>query len=83
MWRLHFGEGQTPRSEQKAVANSKNLGESLFFNISSVIDDSSDYVWSFFLKEKFNLMDVMLSFITNLKNKYNLQLQYLCYENMG
>ena len=58
---------------KKAVAWLKVLEEMLFFDISShstfcgkkhcllVMDDSSDYVWSFFLKEKSNLEDIMLS----------------------
>ena len=59
------------------------LKERLFFNISSpftptfggkchwlkVIDDCSDYTWSF-LKEKFNLAMLMLGLVKNLKIKF-------------
>ena len=48
-----------------------------------VIDDSSNYSWSFFLKEKYNLGDIMIGLIKNLKNKYNIQIQYLCCNNAG
>ena len=47
------------------------------------MDDSSDYIWSFFLKVKFNLADNMIDFIKNLKNKSNLKVQYLCCDNAG
>ena len=36
-----------------------------------------------FFKEKLNLVDVMLGLIRNLKNKYNLQVQYLHCDNAG
>ena len=76
------------------VSWSKILGERLFFNISFpsnptfgskkhwllAIDDSSDYAMSFFLKKKSNLVGVMLGLIEHLKNKYNLQVQYLHYD---
>ena len=79
------------------VAQSKIFGERLFFNISFsstptfggkkhwlfVIDDSSNYIWSFFLKEKLDLAGVMLGLIKLLKNKYNLEVQYLFCDNAG
>ena len=69
----------------------------LFFHISSpstptfggkkhlllVVDDSSNFVWSFFLKEKSDQVDIMIGLIKNFKNKYNLQIQYLCCDNAG
>ena len=45
------------------------------------MEDSNNYVWSFFLKEKTDLDGVMLDFIKNLKNKYNMQAQYLYHDN--
>ena len=45
------------------------------------MEDNSNYAWSFFLKEKSNLAGVMLGLIKNLKNKYNIQVQYLCCNN--
>ena len=77
------------------VAQSKMLGERLFFNINSsstaifrgkkhwlvVMDDSRVCIWSFFLKEKSNLVDIMIGSIANLKNKYNMQVQYLFCNN--
>ena len=73
------------------------MGERLFFNISSlstptfgskkhwlhVIDDSSNYVWSFFLKEKSDIADIMFGLIKNLKNKYIMQVQCLHCDNAG
>ena len=48
-----------------------------------VIGNSNDFIWSFVLKEKSNLVDIMIGLIKNLKNKYNLQLQYLNCNNAG
>ena len=82
---------------KEAIPCSKIFGERLFFDISSpytptfgskqhwllVIDDSSDFIWSFFLKDKSNLMDIMVGLVTNPKNKYDLQVQHLCCNNAG
>ena len=90
-------KGQTARSEQKGCCLVKNFGRKAFFYISSpttptvgtkknwllVIDDSTSYVQSFFLKETSNLADIIVGLIKNLKNEYNLQVQYLCCNNTG
>ena len=69
----------------------------LFFDVSSplipsfrgrkhwlqVLDDSTHYVWKYFLKEKFDLKNVIMSLIKKLKTKYNIQVQYLHCDNMG
>ena len=81
----------------KAVACSKILGERLFFDISSpstltfggkkhwpiVMEDSNDYAWSCFLKEKSDLAAVMSGLTKKLKNKYVMQVQYLHCDNAG
>ena len=65
----------------EAVPQLQILGKRLFFNISSlstptfrkkhhwllVIDDCSNYSWSFFLKEKSDLAETMLGSVINLK----------------
>ena len=75
----------------------QNFWEKGFFTISSpssptfggknhwvlAVDDSNNFIWSFFLKEKSDLVDIMSDFINNLKNKYNLHVQYLCCDNAG
>ena len=48
-----------------------------------VIDNSSYFILSFFLKEKSNLVDIMIGLIKILKNKFNLQVKYLCCNNVG
>ena len=82
---------------KKAVTHSIILGEMLFFNISFpsthnfrgkkhcllVMKDSSNFSWSFFLEGKLDLACVMLGLVKNLKNKCNMQVQYLCCGNMG
>ena len=76
-------------ASKKAVPCSKHW---FFFYVSSpstptfggkllIIDDSHDFICSFFLKEKSNLADTMVGLIKNLKNKHNLQVQYFCCDN--
>ena len=79
-----LGNAKKCAVSKKAVPHLKILGEKLFFDITSpssltlgskwhwllIIDDSSNYIWSFFLKEKFNLADTMVGLIENLKTKY-------------
>ena len=71
--------------------------ERLFFDIRSpstpifagkkhsllVIEYSSNYTSSIFLKEKSELADIMLCLIKTFKNKYNMQIQYLCCDYAG
>ena len=90
-----LGKTQMSGVSKKVVAYSKILGEMLFFNISSpssptfwgkmlwllVMEDINNLVLSFFLKEKSDLAGVMLGLIKTLKNKYNMQVQYLLYDN--
>ena len=45
------------------------------------MDDSSDFIWSFVLKKKSILVDMMVGLIKNLKNKYNLQVEFLHFNN--
>ena len=82
---------------KKAVPCSKIWEKRLFFNVSSpstpildskkhwllIIDDSSNFIWSFFLKEMSNLADVMIGLIKNLKNKYCVQVQNFRCHNTG
>ena len=35
------------------------------------------------MKEKSNIVENMVGFIKNMKNKYNLQVHYLCCDNAG
>ena len=92
-----LGKSKKSRVSKKAVAWSKILWKRLFFNISSpwtpifggmfhwllVMEDSSNYAWSFYLKEKFDLADVTLGLVKNLKNKINMQIQCLGCDNAG
>ena len=88
-----FALGKTKQEavSKKAVAQSEILGERLFFDISSpstptfggrkhwlhVISNNGNYICSFYLKEKSDLADIMIDLIKNLKNKHNLEVQYL------
>ena len=92
-----LGKAKQWAISEKAVPPPKILGERFFFNISSpstptfggkkhwllYVDNSSNFNLSCFLKEKSNLVDGMIGLIKNLKNKYNLQVQYLCCDNAG
>ena len=76
--------------KQKGCTSFNNFGGRLLFDISSpatptfggkwhwllVIDDSCNYIWSLFLKEKSDLASTLVGLIKNLKN--NLHRQYLC-----
>ena len=44
---------------------------------------SSNYIWSFFLKEKSKTVKTMWGLVKNLKNKFNLQAQFLHCDNIG
>ena len=73
------------------------MGERLFFDISFpstltfggkhhwllVINDCSNYCWSFFLHEKSDLSQTILTLINNLKIKHNLLVQCICCNNAG
>ena len=48
-----------------------------------VIEDSTDYPWSYFLIEKSKLKHVMLAQIKHLKTKYGVQVLYLHCNNAG
>ena len=92
-----LGKAKQQAISKKAVPCSQILGERLFFNISSpstptfgrkrhwllVVDDHSDYSWSFFLTEKSDLTKKMIGLIKDLKTKYNLQVQRLRCNNAG
>ena len=44
-----------------------------------VLDDFSDYCWSFFLKKKDDLGFIMLNFMKNLKSKHKIEIKkYRC-----
>ena len=72
-----LGKAKQQAVSKKAVPHSKILGERLFFDISSpstptfgsmkhwllVIDNNSDFIWSFFLKEKSDLVNIMICLI--------------------
>ena len=92
-----LGKAEQQLVSKKAVPWSQILGEWLFFDIHSpstltfggkhhwllVIDDCSNYSWSFFVKEKSNLAETMLGLVKNLKIKFNLQVQCLSCNHAG
>ena len=88
-----LGKAKQCAVSKMAVPHSHILGERLFFDISSpstptfggkrhwllVINNCSNYCWSFFLWEKSDLARKMLGLINTLKIKFNLQVQwFLC-----
>ena len=92
-----LGKAKQQAVSKKAVPCSRILGEWLFFDISSpstptfggkrhwllMIDDHSDYCWSFFLSEKSDLTQKMIGLIKDLKIKYDIQVQRLQCNNTG
>ena len=45
--------------------------------------DATDYAWSFFLKEKSELKDVMLSLVRELQEKYGVTVKAIRGDNSG
>ena len=84
-------------NKKVVLDHSTIFGERLFFDISSpftptlrdkkhclfVVEDSTGYAWSYVLKEKFELKNVILGLIKNLKTKYVFQIQYAYCDNAG
>ena len=84
-----LGKAKQRAMSKKAVPHLQILGERLFFDISSpstpifggkchwllVIDDCSNYSWSFFLTEKSDLIQKLIGLMKDLKAKHNLQIQ--------
>ena len=77
-----LGNAKQCAVSKKALPCSKVLGERLLFDISCpstltfggkwhwllIVDDSSDYIWRFFKKEKSNLAAAMANLMKILKN---------------
>ena len=86
-----LGIAKKGRVCKKAVVCSNFFVERLFFDIISpstltfggknhwllVIEDSTNYIQSYFLKEKSDFTIVTRGLIKNLKTKYNIQVQFL------
>ena len=76
-----LGKARNGCVSKKAGVCSIVMGERLFYDISSpsfstfggmkhwllVIEDSADYVWSYFLKEKLELKNLMMGLMKNFK----------------
>ena len=43
-----------------------------------VVEDSNDYAWIFFLKEKSELEDVVMSLLKDLKTSCSCNVRYVC-----
>jgi len=81
----------------KVIARSKIPGERLFIDISSVkskslgglkfwlliIDDATDFCWSFFLKKKGDLSKIVRELINDLKAKIQKTVKYIRCDNAG
>ena len=92
-----LGKAKQYTVSKKAVTHSKILRERHFFHISYpltptfvdkwhwllIVENSSSYIWSFFLKEKSDLVDAMVGLIQSFKNKYNFQVRFLHFSNAG
>jgi len=79
------------------VERCKNKGERLFLDLSSteyesygkskfwllVVDDATDYCWSFFLKSKNETAEVMTNFIKKLKDTETITVKNIRYDNAG
>jgi len=80
---------------KEKVDRCENKGERLFLDISSteyvsygkskfwllVMDDATDYCWSFFLKAKSETTEVMVNFIKKLKDTEGITVKNICCDN--
>jgi len=84
-------------SKDKTATHTKTIGEQLSFDISSiksvsyggskfwllVIDQASDFCWSYFLKSKSETVKIIVTLIKNLKAQHNYDIKYLQCDNAG
>jgi len=82
---------------KEKVDRCENKGERLFLDISSteytsygkskfwllVMDDATDYCWSFFLKAKSDTAEVMVNFIKRLKDTEGITVKNIHCDNAG
>ena len=47
------------------------------------MEDSTNYAWSYFSKEKSELKDVMMFSFKDLKATYDVDVRYVCCDNAG
>jgi len=86
------------KAVSKIVKERSNVrGERLFIDISSVkaksygqrkfwlmvMDDCTDYCWSYFLKQKSELQEEVIKLIKDLKMKENIQVKYIRCDDAG
>ena len=48
-----------------------------------IVDNYVDYEWSYFLKEKIELLEKVNEIIKELKKKYNIHIKNIQYDNAG
>ncbi len=92
-----LGKARQANVSKKAVPRSTNKGERLFIDISSpstksmggkqhwllIVDDCTDYCWSYFLKEKSDLKDHVIELIKEMHLKYNCKVKCIRCDNAG
>jgi len=59
----------------------KSIGGAKFWHL--VVDDCTDFCWSFFLKKKSDQVDLILDLIKDVKAKYNYTVRYIRCDNAG
>ena len=92
-----LGKSRQKNINKEPVPRSTTSGERLFLDISSVrtrsyggakywllvVDDATDYCWSYFLKEKSQLCKTVVSLLKELKDTYNKTVKYIRCDNSG
>jgi len=82
---------------KETVKQAANLGERLFIDISLtehksygkakfwllVVDDVTNFCWSFFLKSKSKIKTVMITLIKELNDRHKIKVERICCNNSG
>ena len=97
MLKLFFGEDQTKNIPKKNENTATKPGERMYLDTSSIKDESlsGKKRWampvdkvtkckhSFFLKKKLDQIEMISSWLKGLKDKYKVQVKFICCNNSG
>ncbi len=92
-----MGKSRQTNISKETVERATKPGERLFIDISStehesygkakfwllVVDDATNFCWSFFLKSKNETKEVMIGLIMELKDKNNIKVEKVQCDNLG
>ena len=97
MFKLIFGEDHAENIPKMNEDTTKNPGERMYLDISSLwyeslggrrhwamlVDEARRCKHSFFLKKKSDQVNMVTSWLKGLKDKYKIQVKFICCDNAG